>query len=122
MELAHALVDANRADPPERVSASIIGSRQPSTAPSPSASAARTAVLERFSRITSEIRRIDRIDAKLMTRREFEQASDPGGTSTSPYTDPDQVIWVVAISGEVVPQLGHGFVGSLGMLVPSGGL
>ena len=97
------------ADPPERVSASIIGSRQPSTAPSPSASAARTAVLERFSRITSEIRRIDRIDAKLMTRREFEQASDPG-TSTSPYTDPNQVIWVVAISGEVVPQFGHGSV------------
>jgi len=98
------------ADPPERVSASIIGSRQPSTAPSPSASAARTAVLERFSRITSEIRRIDRIDAKLMTRREFEQASDPGRTSTSPYTDPNQVIWVVAISGEVVPQFGQGSV------------
>jgi hypothetical protein len=96
------------ADPPERVSASIIGSRQPSTAPSPSASAARTAVLERFSRITSEIRRIDRIDAKLMTRDEFEQASAPG--ATSPYTDPNQVIWVVAISGEVVPQFGQGSV------------
>ena len=103
------------ADPPERVSASIIGSRQPSTAPPPSASAARTAVVERFSRITSEIRRIDRIDTKLMTRREFEQASDPGRTSTLPYTDPDQVIWVVAISGEVVPQLGRGFVGSWGI-------
>jgi len=53
------------ADPPERVSASIVGSRQPST--TPSSSAARTAVVERFSRITSEIRRIDRIDAKLMS-------------------------------------------------------
>ena len=91
----------------------------PSTAPSPSASPARTAVLERFSRITSEIRRVDRIDAKLMTRREFEQASGPNGTSTSPNWDPNQVIWVVAISGEVVPQFSRGLVFPWGIYLVS---
>lgn len=94
---------------------------RPSMSPHPSAgsSAAREAILQRFSRTSSEIRRIDRIDAKRMTRGEFEQASNNSGTSTSPYTDPHQVIWVVAISGEVVPQFGRGLVFTWGIYLVS---
>jgi hypothetical protein len=50
-----------------------------------------------------------------MTRREFEQGSNNAGTSTSPNTDLSQVIWVVAISGEVVPQFGRGSVFTWGI-------
>jgi len=87
----------------------------PAPQSSPASSAARDAILKRFSQTNSEIRRVDRIDAKVMTRRDFEQGSNNAGTSTSPNTDLNQVIWVVAISGEVVPQFGRGSVFTWGI-------
>ncbi len=69
-------------------------------------SSARDAIVQRFSRTSAEIRRVDRIDAKLMTRAEFERAAKTG--SSSPNADPNQLVWVVAIGGDVVPAFSRG--------------
>jgi hypothetical protein len=81
--------------------------------------AARAAILQRFSRTSAEIRRVDRIDAKLMTRAEFEQGSNNAGTSTSPNTDPNQSLWVVAIGGDVLPQFSRGLAFTWGIYLVS---
>jgi hypothetical protein len=52
----------------------------------------------------AEVRRIDRIETKLMTRGEFELAS-PSGSTTLDLSAP---LWVVAVGGEIAPQLARG--------------
>jgi hypothetical protein len=58
-------------------------------------------------RLTSEVRRIDRIEVKLMTWREYLASGDPGAFKP-PAADDSAPVWVVAVSGEIVPQFGHG--------------
>jgi hypothetical protein len=55
-------------------------------------------------RLSSEVRRIDRIELKLMTRGEFEHAQANGMTSL----DETAPVWVVAVAGEITPQFSRG--------------
>jgi hypothetical protein len=58
--------------------------------------------------------RIDREDAKLVTYREYVEASNakapPGGPRLlpGPDPDPDELVWVVVIAGDLGPMLGGG--------------
>ena len=58
-------------------------------------------------RSTAEVRRIDRIEAKLMTWREYLAGGDPGAQKPS-GADDSAPVWIVAVSGEIVPQFGRG--------------
>jgi hypothetical protein len=64
-------------------------------------------------RLTAEVRRIDRIEAKLMTWREF-VAGDPLLQKPSAAED-NAPIWIVAVSGEIVPQFGRGAIFTWGV-------
>jgi hypothetical protein len=54
--------------------------------------------------LTAEVRRIDRIEVKLMTRGEYEQAQ-PSGTIGVDLSAP---LWVIALAGEITPQFARG--------------
>jgi hypothetical protein len=58
-------------------------------------------------RATAEVRRIDRIEAKLMTWREYVASGDPGAQKPSAIDD-SAPVWIIAVSGEIVPQFGRG--------------
>ena len=58
-------------------------------------------------KLTAEVRRIDRIEAKLMTWREYVASGDPGAQKSSAAND-SAPVWIVAVSGEIVPQFGRG--------------
>jgi hypothetical protein len=57
--------------------------------------------------LASEVRRIDRIEAKLMTWREYLASADQGAQKPPAASD-SAPVWIVAVSGEIVPQFGHG--------------
>jgi hypothetical protein len=56
-------------------------------------------------RRSAEVRRIDRIELKLMTRGEFERAQPNGGPGAY---DEGAPVWVVAVGGEISPQFARG--------------
>lgn len=58
-------------------------------------------------KLTAEVRRIDRMEAKLMTWREYVSSGDPGAQKPS-AADDSAPVWIVAVSGEIVPQFGRG--------------
>jgi hypothetical protein len=65
----------------------------------------RKEVIEQFSRPTAEVPTLTRVQAKLMTRAEFERAEINGGSAG---VDRAVWVWVVAVAGQVKPQFGHG--------------
>jgi len=71
---------------------------------------ATTAVMK----LRAEVRRIDRIEAKLMTWREFVASGDPGAQKP-PAADESAPVWIVAVSGEIAPQFGQGATFSWGL-------
>jgi len=76
-----------------------------SSAPVVTVPVTRQQVIDRFSRPTAEAPTVTRIQAKLMTREEFERAQVNGGSAG---VDRTLWVWVVAIAGRVTPQFGHG--------------
>jgi hypothetical protein len=76
---------------------------------SPLASALRVAIrgpeaMVAVMKLTGEVRRIDRIEVKLTTRGEFEIAQPSGMIAF----DPIAPLWVVALSGDIMPAFAHG--------------
>lgn len=65
----------------------------------------RKQVIDEFSRPTAEAPTVTRIQAKLMTRGEFERTQLNGGSAG---VDRTLWVWVVAVAGQVKPQFGHG--------------
>jgi hypothetical protein len=65
----------------------------------------RKEVIDQFSRPTAEAPTVTRVEAKLMTRAEFERAQLNGGSAG---VDRAVWVWVVAVAGQVRPQFGHG--------------
>jgi hypothetical protein len=55
-------------------------------------------------RLTAEVRRIDRIEAKLMTWHEYLASGDPGAYKPV-AADDSAPVWIVAVAGEIVPQI-----------------
>ena len=76
---------------------------------------ATTAVMK----LTAEVRRIDRIEAKLMTWREYVASGDPGAQKPSAAND-GAPVWIVAVSGEIVPQFGRGATFTWGVFAIDG--
>jgi hypothetical protein len=94
------------------VGAMVIGSQhaaEPSVATSPSETVrvaiTRQQVVAQFSRVTAEVPNLTRVEAKLVTRGEFEHAQPNGG---SVGVDQGAWIWAVAVAGRIIPQFGHG--------------
>lgn len=61
----------------------------------------RNAVLDRIRARTAEVKRIDRIEAKLTTWGELLQVHSPGLVPTR--WDPARTLWIVAVAGTVEP-------------------
>jgi len=70
-------------------------------------------------RLTAEVRRIDRIEAKLMTWREYLASGDPGAYKPA-AADDSAPVWIVAVSGEIVPQFGRGLTFNWGVFTIDG--
>ena len=70
-------------------------------------------------RLTAEVRRIDRIEAKLMTWREYLASGDPGAYKPA-AADVSAPVWIVAVSGEIVPQFGRGLTFNWGVFTIDG--
>ena len=70
-------------------------------------------------RLTSEVRRIDRIEAKLMTWREYVASGDPGAYKPA-AADDSAPVWIVAVAGEIAPQFGHGLTFNWGVFTIDG--
>lgn len=65
---------------------------------------ARSAVIARVRALSGEVTRVERIEAKLMRRSDFERVQPSG----SAQFDPSRWVWAVAVAGEIRPQFGHG--------------
>jgi len=70
-------------------------------------------------RLTAEVRRIYRIEAKLMAWREYLASGDPGAYKP-PAADDDAPVWIVAVAGEIVPAFGHGLTFNWGVFTIDG--
>jgi hypothetical protein len=67
-------------------------------------SGARSAVIGRIRELSLELLRVERIEAKLMQRSEFERVQPSG----SAQIDGNRWIWAVAVAGEIRPPVGRG--------------
>lgn len=65
---------------------------------------------------TAIAQRIDQIDAKLTTFSELQAARNASNETFAGFS-PGQEIWVVAIRGDFVPQLGRGVRGTWGVFL-----
>jgi hypothetical protein len=74
---------------------------------------ARSAVIARIRALSVEVSRVDRIEAKLMRRSDFERVQPSG----SAQLDGSRWIWAVAVTGEIRPQFGHGTTFSWGVFL-----
>jgi hypothetical protein len=88
---------------------SKVGSAGPTTPPGATIDpsllgGARSAVIARIRALSGEVIRVDRFEAKLMRRSDFEHAQPSG----SAQFDPNRWVWAVAAAGEIRPQFGHG--------------
>jgi len=70
-------------------------------------------------RMTAEVRRIDRLEAKLMTWHEYVASGDPGAYKPA-AADDSAPVWIVAVAGEIVPQFGHGLTFNWGVFTIDG--
>jgi hypothetical protein len=75
---------------------------------------ARSAVIARIRALSGEVSRVDRIEAKLMRRSDFETRVQPSGSA---QFDGSRWIWAVAVAGEIRPQFGHGTTFSWGIFL-----
>ncbi len=70
-------------------------------------------------KLSAEVRRIDRIEAKLMTWHEYLASGDPGAYKPAAAED-SAPVWIVAVAGEIVPQFGHGLTFNWGVFTIDG--
>ena len=70
-------------------------------------------------RLSAEVRRIDRIEAKLMTWRDYLASGDPDAQKPG-AADERAPVWIVAVSGEIVPQFGRGSTFNWGVFTVDG--
>jgi len=70
-------------------------------------------------KLSAEVRRIDRIEGKLMTWREYLASGDPGAYKPA-AADDSAPVWIVAVAGEIVPQFGHGLTFNWGVFTIDG--
>jgi len=92
--------------PSPRLAPIAVGIRQP---------LATSAVMKR----SAEVRRIDRIEVKLMTWREYLASGDPGAYKPA-AADDGAPVWIVAVAGEIVPAFGHGLTFNWGVFTIDG--
>ena len=76
---------------------------------------ATTAVIK----LTAEVRRIDRIEAKLMTWREYLASGDPSAQMPASASD-SAPVWIVAVSGLIAPAFGQGATFDWGVFTVDG--
>jgi hypothetical protein len=65
---------------------------------------ARSAVIARIRALSAEVIRVDRIEAKLMQRADFERVQPSG----SAQIDNSRWVWAVAVAGAIQPSFGRG--------------
>jgi hypothetical protein len=65
---------------------------------------ARSAIIARIRALSGEVLSVQRIEAKLMRRSDFEHVQPSG----SAQYDGNRWIWTVAVAGEIRPQFAHG--------------
>jgi hypothetical protein len=65
---------------------------------------ARSAIIGRIRALSGEVLSVERIEAKLMRRSDFERVQPSG----SAQFDANRWIWTVAVAGEIRPQFAHG--------------
>ena len=70
-------------------------------------------------RLKAEVRRIDRIEAKLMMWREYLASGDSGAQKPA-AADDSAPVWIVAVAGEIVPAFGRGLTFSWGVFTIDG--
>ena len=70
-------------------------------------------------RLSAEVRRIDRIEAKLMTWHEYLASGDPGAHKPA-AADDSAPVWIVAVAGQIVPEFGHGATFNWGVFTIDG--
>jgi hypothetical protein len=75
---------------------------------------ARSAVIARIRALSAEVSRVDRIEAKLMRRSDFERVQQ---STASQLFDGSRWVWAVAVAGEIRPQFGHGTTFSWGVFL-----
>jgi hypothetical protein len=62
--------------------------------------------MHRVEALTAEISHVDRIEAKVVSQGELMAAGSPDVTVAG--LEPDQLVWAVAVSGDMTAEFGHG--------------
>ena len=88
---------------PSAAIAASAGIPSPAASPTAAADAARSAAIRRVTALSAEVQRVDYVDAKRTRWSDFATVT----RSTNGGGD-DRQVWVVAVSGEVMPAFAHG--------------